>query len=136
MDDIVLNKIEVIQRCCKRIQEEYQGHEDEFEENYTKQDSIILNLQRACEAAIDLGMRIIRLKNLGLPQSSRDAFTLLENAKLIPKEVSHKMQAMVGFRNIAVHNYEKINLEIVRAIIEQRLGDFNEFISLTKKASI
>lgn len=127
MDDVVLNKIATIKNCYKRIREEYDGYEKEFEYNYTKQDSIILNLQRACESAIDVGMRVVRLKELGLPQSSRDAFIFLEQAKLIPKDLSQRMQAMVGFRNIAVHNYRQINLDIVRSIIEKRLGDFREF---------
>jgi len=44
MSDVVLNKIQTIERCLKRIREEYVGYEDSFEENYTKQDSVILNL--------------------------------------------------------------------------------------------
>jgi hypothetical protein len=48
MDDILLNKIASIEKCIKRIKEEYSGSEEEFDKNYTKQDSIILNLQRAC----------------------------------------------------------------------------------------
>lgn len=56
--DIVMNKIENIRRCVNRIQEEYGDH-DEHLLNYTKQDSIILNLQRACEACIDLAMHIV-----------------------------------------------------------------------------
>lgn len=123
VDGPVLNKIETIKQCCKRIEEEFLG----FENNFTKQDSILLNLQRACEASIDLGMRVVKVKQLGLPQSSRDAFIFLEQAKLISKDLSQRMQSMVGFRNIAVHNYQQINLEIVRSIIEKRLGDFKEF---------
>jgi len=40
---------------------------------------------------------------------------------------------MVGFRNIAVHNYQQLNLEIVRAIIEQHLEDFTKFTELILK---
>ncbi len=69
MDDIVLNKASIIEKCIERIKEEYVGHEDIFEENYTKQDSVVLNLERACQACVDLGMHIARIKNLGVPQS-------------------------------------------------------------------
>ncbi len=34
------------------------------------------------------------------------------------------MQAMVGFRNIAVHNYQKLSLDIVRTILDEKLSDF------------
>jgi uncharacterized protein YutE (UPF0331/DUF86 family) len=127
-DDVLLNKIGIIQNCLKRISEEYLGHENEFDFNNTKQDSVILNLQRACEAALDLGTRIIRLKQLGLPQQSREVFSILEKNKLISPKISQSMQSMVGFRNIAVHDYQKLNLAIVHAILENHLTDFQEFI--------
>ena len=37
------------------------------------------------------------------------------------------MQAMVGFRNIAVHDYTPLNLEVIKAIIEKHLADFGDF---------
>lgn len=52
--DVRLNKVAIIERCLLRIDQEYYGHEEELETNFTRQDSIILNLQRVCEAAIDL----------------------------------------------------------------------------------
>ncbi|OAO82934.1 hypothetical protein A0O32_0432 [Anoxybacillus flavithermus] len=102
--DVILNKISVIERCLKRIHEEYEDNPKHLE-NYTKQDSIVLNLQRACEASIDLAMHVVAQKKLGLPQTSRDAFTLLEQHGIISSSLSQKMKAMVGFRNIAVHDY-------------------------------
>ena len=127
MDDIVLNKVSIIEKCINRIKEEYVGYEDIFEENYTKQDSVVLNLERACQACIDLGMHIVRIKSLGVPQSNRDVFVLLQKARIINPGLSKKMQAMVGFRNIAVHDYQNLNLDIVRAIIEKHLKDFKDF---------
>ena len=110
-----------------RIDEEYLGHEDELESNCTRQDSIILNIQRTCEASIDAAMHIVRLRHLGIPQDSREAFSLLNEAGILPVKLSDQLQSMVGFRNIAVHDYRKLNIEIVRSIIEKRLPDFREF---------
>lgn len=76
-DDVLLNKVEIIERCLRRIDEEYSGHESELDTDYTRQDSIILNLQRACEAAIDAAMHVVRLRRLGIPQDSREAFVML-----------------------------------------------------------
>jgi uncharacterized protein YutE (UPF0331/DUF86 family) len=127
VDDILLNKVATIENCLKRISEEYNGHENELETHYTRQDSVILNLQRTCEATIDLALHMVRIKGLGLPQESRDAFRMLETAGLLSAELSIRMQAMVGFRNIAVHAYQKLNLVVVRAIIEQHLEEFRLF---------
>ena len=126
-DDVVLNKAAVIERCLARVEEEYRGHESELATNFTRQDAIILNLLRACEASIDLAMHIVREKRLGLPNESREAFTFLEQAGLIEPNMGTRMRAMVGFRNIAVHNYQKLNLDVVRAILEQHTDDFRAF---------
>jgi uncharacterized protein YutE (UPF0331/DUF86 family) len=126
INDVILNKVSVVERCLKRIQEEYENNPKHLE-NYTKQDSIVLNLQRACEASIDLAMHIVAQKKLGLPQTSRDAFTLLEQHGIISSSLSQKMKAMVGFRNIAVHDYQELNLTILQKILDNHLTDFTEF---------
>lgn len=124
--DIVMNKTENIRRCVSRIQEEY-GDNDDNLLNYTKQDSIILNLQRACEACIDLAMHIVSERSLGVPQSSRDAFDMLYEKGIIDNEINIRMKAMVGFRNIAVHDYQSIKVEILKSIIKIHLSDFTRF---------
>lgn len=131
-NDVIFNKIDTIERCIKRINEVYENNPKNLED-YTKQDSIILNIQRACEASIDLAMHIISEKKLGIPQTSRDSFEALNKNNIISDEVAKNLKAMVGFRNIAVHDYQKINIKIVQMIIEKHLGDFNEFIYFINK---
>lgn len=125
MDNVLLNKKASIIKCIKRIQEVYNS--ESLTTDYDQQDIIVLNLQRACEAAIDMGNRVIRKKELGLPQHSRDSFTILENQGYISQDLSEKMQSMVGFRNIAVHDYQRLNLVIVESIIKNHLNDFLVF---------
>lgn len=125
-NDVILNKISVIERCKKRILEVYDQKPENLKD-YTKQDSIILNIQRACEACIDLAMHIVAQERLGLPQTSRDAFDMLEATSIIDKEIAKRLKAMVGFRNIAVHDYQTINLNILEQIVEKHLDDFTDF---------
>ena len=128
MPDVVLNKIQTIEKCLKRIREEYVGFEDSFEENYTKQDSVILNLERASQASIDIATHIVKTRNLGLPNTSRELFSMLLDAGIISEDICKQMQGMVGFRNIAVHDYQNLNIEIVVAIVQKHLGDFEGFV--------
>ena len=128
MPDVVLNKIQTIERCLKRIREEYVGYEESFEENFTKQDSVILNLERASQATIDIATHIVKTRNLGLPNTSRELFDLLLEWNIISSESCKQMQGMVGFRNIAVHDYQNLNIEIIVAIVEKHLGDFDGFV--------
>ena len=127
MDDVIINKIAVIERCISRIKEEYMGFEQDFLDNYTKQDSVIINIERAIQAALDIAMHIIRINKFGLPQNSRDIFALLVKKKVISQPTGNQMQKMVGFRNIAVHDYQKLNMDIVISIIDTRLTYFTDF---------
>ena len=127
MDEILINKKTTINRCIKRIQDDFQ---DDFKSNYTKQDAVILNIERACQAAIDMGNRMIRIKNLGLPQSNRDTFLKLEKDGIISAELSKKLQSMAGFRNLAVHDYGSMNIDVIINIIENYLEDLVHFAEL------
>jgi uncharacterized protein YutE (UPF0331/DUF86 family) len=125
-NDVILNKINVIERCIKRVQDVYENDPTNLQD-ITKQDSVILNIHRACEASIDLAMHIVSEKRLGLPQTSRDAFDMLKSQYIIDEEIAKRLKAMVGFRNIAVHDYQTINLDILKQIIEKHLGDFTNY---------
>ena len=126
-DDVVLNKCATIERCVQRVREEYAGDPAALARDLTRQDSIVLNLQRASQAAIDLAMHLVRTQSLGIPQQSREAFTLLEKARVLPESIAEPLRKMVGFRNVAIHDYQEINLAIVQAIVERGLDDLLAF---------
>lgn len=126
MNDVVLSKTTTIERCINRIHEVYAGDPNNLKD-YTKQDSIILNIQRACEASIDLAMHIVSEQKLGVPKASREGFKLLQEAKIIDAKLAKTLMNMVGFRNIAVHDYQALELEILEAILEKHIDDFKDF---------
>lgn len=126
-DDVVYGKVATIERCLERIREDYVGHEAEFAADQMRQDAIVLNLLRACEAAIDLAMHVVRVRHLGLPERSRDAFDLMEQAGLLDATPASRMRAMVGLRNIAVHAYQTLDLDVVQAVLNDHLEDFTGF---------
>jgi uncharacterized protein YutE (UPF0331/DUF86 family) len=135
-DDVILNKAASIERCLRRIEEEYAGSEQNLIKNQTKQDAIVLNLQRACETAIDLAMYVVSQRKLGVPQDSRDAFSLLQTAGILPADITERMQRMVGFRNVAIHEYTRLNLEVVHSILTKQLDDFRIFSSMIVRACV
>lgn len=126
-DDVLLNKAAAIERSVRRAREEYDANAANLVANQTRQDAIILNLQRACESSIDAAMHLVRVHRLGIPQETREAFDLLEAAGRLEPSLASRLKKMVGFRNVAVHDYQKLNLDIIRHILEERLDDFLEF---------
>jgi uncharacterized protein YutE (UPF0331/DUF86 family) len=128
IDDIDLNKAAIIRRCLKRISEEYRDDPGRLDD-FTIQDSIVLNILRACEAAIDLAMHRVAQGRLGIPQSSRDAFELLAQNSIVSPPCAEAMKHMVGFRNIAVHSYQNIQKPILQAIVGKHLTDFETLLT-------
>ena len=133
MDDVVVNKLSTIQRCLKRILEVHQQAGDGFSTDYTRQDSVMLNLQRACEATIDVANYLVKKNALGIPQSARDSFQLLFVSGILSEQVSVNMKKIIGLRNIAVHDYQELSLAIVEAVIIKHLTDFEGFIEEIKR---
>lgn len=126
-DDVLLNKAAAIERAVARVREEHAGDDRNLLENQTRQDAILLNLQRACESSIDAAMHLVRVHRLGVPQETREAFELLEKAGRLEPAMADRLRKMVGFRNVAIHEYQTLNLEIVRRIVVERLDDFLSF---------
>ena len=126
-DDVVLNKAAVVERCVARVREEYDDDPKNLYEDIRRQDSIILNLLRASEACIDLSMHLVRRRGLGIPQESREGFEMLAAAGLLDRTLAERLTSMVGFRNVAVHDYQRLNLDVVKSIVEHHLEDLLAF---------
>lgn len=127
-NDVLLAKIGIIKRCLARIKEAT-GLSPESLDDITRQDVFVLNLQRSIQAAIDLAAHIIASEGYGVPQDLKDNFVLLRNAGMLSSELSIRMQKMVGFRNVAVHEYQNLNIDILKAILTGRLSDLEDFYS-------
>ena len=125
-DAVVMQKLASIDRCLRSIRVFVDGDLDRLS-NQMVQDAVVLNVQRACEQAIDAACRVVSQRRLGVPSDSVDAFNILGREGLLTKETVANMRSMVGFRNIAVHQYQQLDPAIVRAVIERHLGDFERF---------
>ena len=124
MERVVFNKIESIERCVRRINEIYS---EETFEDYLYQDALILNIQRACQQSIDLAMYIVSKSGLGIPKKSSEAFTKLVEGKVISKDIGLIMEKMVGFRNVIIHEYQSVDINILRFIATEGKLDFLRF---------
>jgi uncharacterized protein YutE (UPF0331/DUF86 family) len=126
--DVLLAKAGNIQRCLKRIKEATSLDPANLDD-IDKQDVFVLNLQRAIESAIDMAAHIAASEGLGLASVIKDNFRFLKEAGIIDEALFKKMQSMVGFRNIAVHDYQAIDVAVLKAILTHNLRDLEEFYS-------
>ena len=130
--DILLAKIASIRKCLERIRKVTRGDSQSLNDPDV-QDIFVLNLQRAVQATIDLAAHLVADEKIGLPTNLKENFTLLESRQIIDAPLSRCLQAIVGFRNIAVHDYQQLDLVILKSILERRLGDLDEFVQVITK---
>ena len=132
-DDVLVNKSATVERCVARAREEYAHDPANFATDFTRQDAAILDVQRACEAVLDMGQHIVRREGLGVPQSARDVFELMARAGWIDAPLAEALKRMVAFRNIAVHDYQSLILPILVNVITGHLDEFLIFTQTVLK---
>jgi len=120
--DRVLAKIATIDRCLARIAE-VRGERRKDLLPVDVEDIASLNLQRAIQAAIDLAAHIVAAEGYGTPDSAAGVFTLLYQRGVIDLDLATRLRRMVGFRNIAVHEYQTVDPAILESLLERHLGD-------------
>lgn len=124
--DVIFEKINSIQKCLATIHRATAGDLNAVDDAII-QDAVVLNLQRAVQLCIDMASYVIADFKWGLPATLKECFIILQDHKMLTADITDKMKKMIGFRNIAVHEYQKLNIDIVKAIIKDRLSDFEEF---------
>ncbi|WP_218147824.1 DUF86 domain-containing protein [Nitrosomonas sp. Nm166] len=116
-------------RCgaAQRIEDKMPGNINLLTQDQDLQDILVINLTRAVQLCVDIGSHIISAANKPSPQTMGEVFTILHELGAISLDTREQLKKAIGFKNIAVHNYEAINWEIVYAICHNSLQDFLRF---------
>ncbi len=125
--EVVEQKLESLRRCLRRIETKCPTDAATLVSDIDLQDIISLNLSRAVQISVDIGAHLIAGMDAPPPDTMGQTFDLLAQEGILNKELANRLKKAVGFRNIAVHNYEAINWEIVHSIAKHHLADFSEF---------
>jgi len=126
-NELIEQKLESLRRCLQRIQEKCPSSAEVLTRDIDLQDIVSINLTRAIQLCVDIGAHLIANKDTPPPNTMGQTFDMLAELGVINTELATRMKKAVGFRNIAVHNYEAINWQIVHAIATSHLNDFKGF---------
>ena len=124
--DVSLAKLATIERCLVRIRAKT-GGDPAAVADLDVQEIVTLNLQRAAQACIDLAAQLIAANGWGLPDTLAGHFRVLREQGVIDGELEGRLKAMVGFRNVAVHDYEALDPAILERVVAEHLDDFAHF---------
>lgn len=125
--DLIGAKLESLRRCLARLREKLPVNAEALSADIDRQDIIALNLIRAVQLSTDIAAHVVAERGWPVPATMGEAFAQLSEHGLLPEETAARMRAAVGFRNIAVHSYQRIDWAIVQAILETHLDDFDAF---------
>ena len=134
-DEVLLKKAAIVERAARRAREEYAAAGAAFATDFTRQDAAVMNIQRACEAVVDMANHIVRRDRLGVVSSARESFDTLVSAGFITQELAEAMKHMVGFRNLAVHDYQRLLLAVAERVIQRDLDDLLAFSEVVVRGS-
>ncbi len=127
--EILEPKLDSLARCLNRIESKKPFTLESLERDFDLQDIISVNLERSVQLSVDIASVIISFSQNAAPIQMADAFEVLEKMGWLKPDTRNKMKKAVGFRNIIVHEYEKVNWEIVFKIATEHLNDFRGYAS-------
>lgn len=134
--EIVEQKLESLRRCLQRIADKCPIDPAILAGDPDIQDIVALNLSRAVQISVDIGAHLIAGMDVPPPGTMGQTFDLLAQQGLLSPALATSLKKTVGFRNIAVHNYEQINWLIVHSIVKYHLADFDMFARVVTEQMI
>ena len=132
--NIVHARIERILKCVSKIKKVTRTHtKAEFLDDSDAIDVAEHNIQMAIQRVLDISNHILADVKAGLPDDHRKIFTMLASHKILPRELSGRLAEMAGLRNVLVHEYLDVDLEILYRAMTEELADFEKFIRVVTK---
>jgi uncharacterized protein YutE (UPF0331/DUF86 family)/predicted nucleotidyltransferase len=92
-----------------------------------KRGATLYELQTCIEAMSDIANHIIAATGLRKPQERGEAFTILAEAGILPQGLAQELVEAVGMRNIVVHGYLNVVLELVHQTLQNDLSYIEAF---------
>jgi uncharacterized protein YutE (UPF0331/DUF86 family) len=131
--DLILAKAGAIEKYLNRIKIKRETDLKTFLADIDRQESVLFNLQMAIQNCIDIAAHIVSDEGIGVPGSTNEMFYLLEEHGLLGHQLVEKMVKAVGFRNLVVHEYGKVDLEQVFDIAHKGVDDLQKYIASVLK---
>jgi uncharacterized protein YutE (UPF0331/DUF86 family) len=126
--DLILAKAGSVKSHLNRVIEKRNVDLDSFIKDIDRQESILFNIQTAVQNCIDIAAHIISEESFGVPGSTTEMLYILEKNGYLDNDLTQKMVKAVGFRNLIVHEYGKIELEQAYEIAQNDINDLNEYL--------
>src|SRR3989338_1137741 len=109
----IISKLQKLDEYIKYLKEVQKINKNQFVEDYHFFGLAERYLQLSIEILLDVGKLLIVIKGLKRPEENQEIFSALCDEKIISEKLADNLMGIANFRNILVHDYEKIDREIV-----------------------
>lgn len=134
---IIENKIEAIKKNLKLLKEFRKYSAEVLKSETILNGAVKWYLYLVIQDTISLAEAVIAYKNLRKPTSYRESFYILREEKIISFDLQEALIKMSGFRNLIIHEYDKIDFRKVVETLKNDLRDIEQFLkSITVKLKI
>ncbi|MEW6540764.1 MAG: DUF86 domain-containing protein [Bacillota bacterium] len=125
--DFIQRKTDRLVEYITDLEEQRHISAADWEANKMLRNHLERTLQKAVESCLDIGKHLIVSLNLRTPEDYKDIMVILTEAGILPQEKLSKFKQMAQFRNVIVHDYEKIDPHVILAILRKDLDDLRLF---------
>jgi len=128
--NILVAKVTTIEKCLNKVKDKRSASLDIFKADEDSQDIVLFNLMQAIQGCVDLAAHIVSDEEYGMAGNMNEFFYLLHGRSVISVDLQEKLIGAVGFRNLVVHEYAKLDLNLVYEIATHGIKDLEEFIGV------
>ena len=124
---LILRKLSTLDEYLKQITEYANISSKDYAADWKIQRIVERTLQMMIETCLDVSGHIISNEKFRVPETYADMFRILIQNDILKESQLEAFEKIAKFRNIIVHDYEKIDAEIVLGILQKNLNDFEGF---------
>ena len=124
---VIGEKLISLNRCLERIKLHTPTSVETLQNDFDAQDIISLNIQRAVQISVDIAAHILSEQLHEQAPTMAETFLTLARYGVLDSQLASRLAKAVGFRNIAVHEYDTLDMNILYSIITKEIGCFYEF---------
>lgn len=124
---LILRKLSALDEYLKQIKEYAKISLKDYAADWKIQRIVERTLQMMIETCLDVAGHIISDEKLRVPETYADMFRILVQNGILKESRREAFEKMAKFRNIIVHDYEKIDAGIVISVLQKNLNDFKGY---------
>ena len=129
--DLIAKKLAFIETCLCDLRQ--QARPDRLSTDVREVRFVEHTLQIAIQAALDVASHIVSDNRLGEPRTNRELFDLLGRHGWLAPSLVDVLRDMGGFRNVLVHGYAEVDVNVVRDVLDHHLPDFEAFVAAIRQ---